>query len=273
MRIININDIKVKVFEKKELIEKLGFTEDAAKVVMKYQKIFPELLQDEAEEFAIDARTLWEQLKVGTRFNDWITDRIEKYKYVENTDFICITEKKVTQRSDGQKGLTQIIEYKLTLESAKKIAVRQNNEMGNLVCDYFILVEKALRNYEQWTAVRQPQKIGHKQLCEALDKQYRAIYNRKTPSYIYSNESDMLNRALLGNSAKAIGKLLGSQDKLTREHFEVEINKALYELQTMDIGLMMAGLEFETRKNTIDKICKTKYISILIQVQELQIAI
>ncbi|QEK12592.1 hypothetical protein FQB35_09780 [Crassaminicella thermophila] len=57
MRVAKINDVKVKVFEKKELIEKLGFTEEDAKLVMKYQKTFPELLQDGVEGFVIDAET------------------------------------------------------------------------------------------------------------------------------------------------------------------------------------------------------------------------
>ena len=48
----------------------------------------------------------------------------------------------------------------MTLECAKKIAMRQNNEMGDLVCDYFILMEKALRNFESWSVTRGVEKEG-----------------------------------------------------------------------------------------------------------------
>lgn len=50
--------IKVNIFEKRELIEKLDFTEEDARLVIIYQKTFPELLQDGVEGFVIDTRTL-----------------------------------------------------------------------------------------------------------------------------------------------------------------------------------------------------------------------
>ena len=46
--------------------------------------------------------------------------------------------------------------------------MRQNNEMGDLVCDYFILMEETLRNYEDWTKIREPEKEGYKELCSYL---------------------------------------------------------------------------------------------------------
>ena len=41
----------------------------------------------------------------------------------------------------------------LTIECAKKIAIRQNNVMGDLVCSYFILMERQVsknNNFEYY---------------------------------------------------------------------------------------------------------------------------
>ena len=35
----------------------------------------------------VDARLLHENLKINTRFNDWIQRRIEEYGFIENEDF------------------------------------------------------------------------------------------------------------------------------------------------------------------------------------------
>ncbi|WP_129599467.1 antA/AntB antirepressor family protein [Anaerophilus nitritogenes] len=270
MRIVKINDIKVKVFEKKELIEKLGFTEEDAKLVMKYQKTFPELLQDQ-EGFVIDGETLCNQLGVKDNHSTWLlannvskTGKLIKYRMTENVDYHLAKSQTVA------KGTEKNI-IKLTKDCAKKIAMRQNNKMGDLVADYFILVEKALRDYEHWLMVREPQKEGYKKLSEILDTNYQLTHEGKeAPAYIFSNEADMINRKLLGISAKKLQNLLDTKDKIIREHFTIEINKAINEIQTMDMGLVMAGLDYEARRKVISNICNTKFKNIQLMVNELK---
>ncbi len=70
----------------------------------------------------------------------------------------------------------------LTLNCAKKIAMRQNNKQGDLVCDYFILMEKALRNMGDWLLVTEPEKEGYKELCKQLKNQYQKTHEGKNPS-------------------------------------------------------------------------------------------
>jgi phage anti-repressor protein len=42
----------------------------------------------------ISLRKVHEELGIKSRFNDWITKRIKEYEFAENTDFVCLTEKK-----------------------------------------------------------------------------------------------------------------------------------------------------------------------------------
>ena len=164
MKVIQRNKIKFKVFTEEELKEKLGMREEDIKVVLEYQDKFPELLQNK-EGFCIDGEKLCGQLEVKSNFNDWLLrkskgkeGKLIKYRCIENTDFKCISEKSETQRKDGQKGISVKNKIMLTLECAKMIAMRQNNNQGDLVCKYFIIIEKTLRNYEEWDKVRNPQR-------------------------------------------------------------------------------------------------------------------
>jgi phage anti-repressor protein len=87
----------------------------------------------------VNARELHEQLVVGKDFTHWIKDRIEKYGFVENEDYI-LTLAKIGER----KNVTRH-DYILTLDTAKEIAMVQNNEMGRAIRKYFIEVEKRFK--------------------------------------------------------------------------------------------------------------------------------
>lgn len=176
MKIVQINKVKVRIFEEQELKEKLSMSEKDIELVTTYQRTFPELLQDE-NGFCVDGETLCKELDVKSNFNDWLLrttkgkeGKLIKYRCIENTDFVCISEKSETQRKDGQKGASAKNIIKLTLECAKKIAMRQNNDKGDIVCSYFILMEKTLRSYEKWCEVREPEKQNANKLKSELKK-------------------------------------------------------------------------------------------------------
>lgn len=86
----------------------------------------------------ISARELHEFLEVKSRFNDWITRRIEKYKFVENTDYIALTQKRVTAQGNS----IEETEYLITMDMAKELSMIENNEKGRQARKYFIACEK-----------------------------------------------------------------------------------------------------------------------------------
>lgn len=51
---------------------------------------------NESNEQIVSGRELYEFLEVKTRYNDWIERKIKKYEFIENIDFITITQKRVT---------------------------------------------------------------------------------------------------------------------------------------------------------------------------------
>ena len=85
---------------------------------------------------AVNARELWGKLDVKTRFNDWIANRIEKYDFVENQDFITLTENLV---SGGKQ-----TNYFISLDMAKELSMVENNAQGKIARRYFIECEKKM---------------------------------------------------------------------------------------------------------------------------------
>jgi anti-repressor protein len=86
----------------------------------------------------VNGRELHEFLEVGKDFTNWIKDRIEKYGFIENEDFIIFAE-------NGENPGRPKTEYILSMDTAKEISMVQNNEKGSQARKYFIAIEKKFR--------------------------------------------------------------------------------------------------------------------------------
>lgn len=70
--------------------------------------------------------------------------------------------------------------------------------------------------------------------------------------YHFSNEADMINRIVLGMSAKQFRELHGiAKGESIRPYLSAEQIKAVETLQRVDIGLILAVPEFEQRKQVL----------------------
>ena len=96
------------------------------------------IYQSEKGNKVVNARELHQGLDIGRDFSNWIKDRIEKYGFIEGSDFSPILAK------TSEQGGRPAIEYALTIDCAKEIAMVENNEKGKLIRKYFIEVEKRL---------------------------------------------------------------------------------------------------------------------------------
>jgi phage anti-repressor protein len=97
---------------------------------------------------AVSARELHAFLESKQRFADWIKNRIEQYGFVENEDFATIH--KIMKRENARRqGATKLIEYALTIDMAKELAMVEGNEKGRQARRYFIERDKELRAMER----------------------------------------------------------------------------------------------------------------------------
>ena len=266
----------MKKFEKKVLMERLDFTEEEAKLIVKAQKTFPELLTiDKTEnEFIISGRKLHEQLKVGRDYTTWVKGRISKYSFVENVDFMVIWNDTKTGdvveyngNSNSMVKLGYASDYLFTLERGKELCMVENNDNGTLCRQYFILMEKAVKKMSDWLLIRNPQKQGYKDMSKAVKYNYMQLHNGEEPNqFIYINNADMVNLALLGHKSKAMKELLEVEyDDALRDHLTLEVNKALYELQQLNENLLYSNVDFKTRKMIVETTVRTKYTGVRIR--------
>lgn len=93
------------------------------------------------ESHSVDARQLHAILNVGRDFSTWMRSRIDSLEFVEGTDFAVIVHS-----PDPGNGLPMgRIDYALTLDAAKHVALVERTEVGRKVRAYFIEAEKKLR--------------------------------------------------------------------------------------------------------------------------------
>lgn len=86
----------------------------------------------------VNARELHAFLESKQEFANWIKNRIEKYGFTENVDFLI-------NLSKTPSGGRPSIEYHITLDMAKQLAMVENNDMGLQARRYFIECEKQLK--------------------------------------------------------------------------------------------------------------------------------
>jgi phage anti-repressor protein len=101
-------------------------------------KISKQAIGDE-EVNAVDARELHGTLESKQEYANWIKARINQLGLIKGVDFVVID--KVIKRENSS-GASKRIDYILTLDAAKHIAMAERNEMGKKVRMYFIEFEK-----------------------------------------------------------------------------------------------------------------------------------
>lgn len=112
----------------------------------------------------VNARELHAFLESGIRFNDWIRKRIQDYGFAEGVDYVRIelapdmkmsdlggdiggitnTQKNVALESTGYGNFGQQgrIEYAISLDMGKELAMVERNEKGKQARQYFIECER-----------------------------------------------------------------------------------------------------------------------------------
>lgn len=128
-----------------------------------YEKGIVPIYADEENERFVNARELHEFLDVGRDFSNWIKDRIAKYGFVEGEDYSPILANRVGDGVGKPK-----TEYLLTLDTAKEIAMTENNERGRQVRRYFIEVEKRVRR--MFSSPRLLEELKAEVVEETLDR-------------------------------------------------------------------------------------------------------
>lgn len=128
-----------------------------------------------------DARDLHQFLNVGRDFSTWVKERIEQYGFIEGEDFSPILAKSfggevdVCSPDSGSKterrGGHNRTDYHLTLDTAKELAMVENNEQGRQVRRYFIAMEREARESRGVSYLSVSQQLAiHRQVPKLLNQ-------------------------------------------------------------------------------------------------------
>ncbi|EOZ4096618.1 antA/AntB antirepressor family protein [Escherichia coli] len=184
----------------------------------------------------VNARDLHTFLDVGKRFASWIVERIAEYGFVENQDFMIISQvrEKIGRGRPAK-------DYHLTLDTAKELAMVERNEKGRQVRRYFIECEKRLRQQETkvekvlsgfMPAIMEAIKLEDKKEYSApLKPGYRSLIH--SPSGVLGLTENSLLMNLLNQLQEDGHDVSGAAAELTTMFcYIIGVSKCLRDIQT-----------------------------------------
>ena len=92
----------------------------------------------------VSGRELHKFLEIKTPYTQWF-ERMSEYGFIENTDFILVSQK---SESSNITGVKIVQDHLIKLNMAKEISMLQRNEKGKEARTYFIKCEEAWNSPE-----------------------------------------------------------------------------------------------------------------------------
>lgn len=225
---------------------------------------------------AVNARELHKVLEVRTAFSHWIKRRLEETMSEVGVDFL------VVKNGIVENTLFQAVEYILSMDTAKEIAMLERNDKGKQVRKYFIECEKNIQKQNQ-ISLPKTYKEALLELVRAEEEKELLLLQAKenAPKIQCFNElMDSKNAISFANFSKIIGigeiKLFAMcreagilminnkpyQKHIDAEHFRVvekTFNKGNYKTSYSQTLITPKGQAYLTKKfKGENKILKTR---------------
>ena len=153
----------------------------------------------------VNARDLHAFLGSKRQFADWISERIQKYGFVENQDFVIFS-----QNCEKPKGGRPAKEFALTLDMAKELAMVENNNKGKQARQYFIECERRAKAnvIDITTALADPAKL--RTVLLAYTEKVMALEAKVQEQAPKAQFHDAVAEAINCQSVQEIAKVLGT---------------------------------------------------------------
>ncbi|WP_405080999.1 antA/AntB antirepressor family protein [Pectobacterium versatile] len=148
----------------------------------------------------VSAKRLHVFLEVGRDFTNWIKGRINQYGFAENTDYVVYANS-----GENPLGGRPTVDYLITIDMGKELAMVERNEKGREVRRYFINCErqaKAAANIPQTLpeALRLAADLAEK-TCELENRLVAAA-----PKIDFADRVSEISKGIsIPNYAKAVG--------------------------------------------------------------------
>ncbi|MCX8655542.1 antA/AntB antirepressor family protein [Gilliamella sp. B2894] len=227
----------------------------------------------------VSAKALHNYLKVGNDSSTWIKGRIKEYGLIKNDDFLIFDSSEFRNQSTNNEqqikwttrrgGDRKSTDYILTIGTAKELAMIENNEKGRAIRKYFIRCEEHLKEIAPAIQKKALKRLKarlevadySRPMCDALTIQ-RLSLGKETKPHHYTNEFDMINRIVLGMTAKAYRKAHNLTGDIRDHITEEQLNHLAY-LEKSNITLIDMGWNYEKRKAELIKLSQSYMIRLL----------
>ena len=167
---------------------------------------------------SVDARELHSNLEVRKKFADWIKTQINTLHLEENIDYLTVPLK-------GNGGRFSAVDYIITLDTAKHIAMASRTEKGKEVRKYFIEAEKKLNQL-------QPQEQNILPVLVEMAKVNQML--------VQSNQEIVAN---LTNMNQGLHEMLSTIHNIKNDTSKLKQNiQALQDSSTMDTNFIMGTI-------------------------------
>ena len=211
---------------------------------------------------AVNARDIYSFLGVKSKYADWIKLRISKYGFIEDIDYVKTSSQKSERAITGAAEVFTPIEYHLSPDMTKQIAMVENNDKGKLVRLYYIDLEKRAIEKQESNKLRSELRgefpLMTKGIVDSLDGKDAKFYH-------FTNECDLINKIALGCTASKFRNDNDVDDKDSiRDYLTKEQKAAILGLQRANTVYIDDGLDFNARKEKLKRLFDRKYKQTLI---------
>lgn len=272
-------NFKTGLFKRRELLL-YGLEENQIDIIIKYQKLLP-ILQEDNDKL-INTRLLHEQLKLKTKYADWIPNMIQHLDLNEGKDYkvLYMKDNEIVQENDelfkqnvedmnknqlSRSGIST--DYFTNIEIAKEISMiagignrvnQETKEISKIARKYFIYIEQAFKDRYNWNVERDKTLIKCKELKDTIQENEKILLDT-VPCWsanVYQAEFCLLNEVVTGMNAKTFREEnnLKPSDPI-RNHFTKDTLNIIAELEKFDADLiaMMDIYDYEARRKLLRK--------------------
>jgi len=187
----------------------------------------------------VNARELWEFLKIETRFDTWINRRIEEYSFKAGEDFCTFLSK-----STGGRPAT---EYIFKLDVAKELAMVENNDNGRMVRRYFIEAEKRFRE----------EKLARARI-KAERRVFTDVIKELVPDgphkvWAYKNLTDIIYKVVTGKNAVQLRVQYGlAKKESVTPYLSLQEQKEVVTYERIVESLLELGKDYKDVKTILE---------------------
>lgn len=155
----------------------------------------------------VNARDLHAFLEVGKDFSTWIKGRIEQYGFVEHHDFVTFD---AAPQNGGAGNRGHRVEYAISLDMAKELAMVERNDKGKQARLYFIECERRAKAnvIDIATALADPAKL--RTVLLAYTEKVMALEAKVQEQAPKAQFHDAVSEAINCQSIQEIAKVLGT---------------------------------------------------------------